>query len=171
MTTRPRRDHLPPANESAERAILGAVLLDNSLYAAAGGLDADDFFLKAHKIIYLRIGEMLERGEAVDPVTLIESLRTTKDLIEVGSMPVAYINNLNSETIRYQPAVKDWARIVKAKSLLRQLMGSCSSAIEKAYAGESGFDIIAALRDQLEEIEIAARNGVRVKPAPPPETP
>jgi replicative DNA helicase len=57
--------------------------------------------------------------------------------------------------------VKDWVRIVKAKSLQRQLLTVCQAAINKAYDGGSGFTIISVLRDNLDEIESSAKRGIR----------
>lgn len=155
------KDHPLPSNVSAEKAILGAVLLDNALFEATAPLEADDFSLDAHRAIYLHIAEMMERGEGVDPVTLVEDLRAAKDLERVGESPVAYINDLSADTIRFRPSVRDWVRIVKAKSLQRKLIGVCTSAANKAWEGESGFTIISVLRDHLDEIESSARKGMR----------
>jgi len=161
MTPKPKTDPEPPANVQAEKAILGAVLLDNELYAATTSLEADDFFLDSHRLIYTHIGEMLECGQSVDLVTLAESLREAKELERIGATPVAYLADLSADTIRYRPAVKDWVRIVKAKSLQRQLLTVCQAAINKAYDGESGFTIISVLRDNLDKIESSAKRGIR----------
>jgi replicative DNA helicase len=161
MTPKRQPDHDPPANIQAEKALLGAVLLANELFEATAPLEADDFYLEAHRLIYTHISAMLERGEAVDLVTLAESMRQAKELDLIGESPVAYLSGLSEDTLRYRPAVKDWAKIVRAKSLQRQLIGVCDAAIKKCYDGESGFTIISVLRDHLEEIEISARRGVR----------
>ena len=121
----------------------------------------DDFLLDSHRRIYSCIAEMMDDGEAVDPITLVERLKREGELQDIGDLPVAYISDLSTDTIRYRPAVRDWVRIVKAKSLQRRLIGVCSAAVKKAYAGESGFDIIAALKESIEEIEIAAKRGIR----------
>ena len=147
-----------PANTDAERVLLGAVLLDNAAYEQTTVLEACDFSLESHSRIYLRMGELLDRDEAVDIVTLVEELRHLKELESIGG--AAYLCSL-TEGLPRRPSVKDYVRIVKAKSLLRQLIGVCSSAIEKAYNGESGFDTISTLREHLDEIESSARRGVR----------
>lgn len=150
-----------PANVPAEKAILGALLLDNSLYEATKVLEPEDFSLDAHRNIYLHIEHMIVRGEAVDPITLVEDMRGSGDLESVGTMPVAYISDLSADTIRYRQSVRDWTRIVKAKSLLRKLILSCSSAVNQAYDGGSGFEIIATLKEQINEIEDTAKRGLR----------
>jgi replicative DNA helicase len=149
-----------PANVAAEKAILGALILDNELIEATKSLEADDFYLESHRMIYQHITEMHGRGEAVDLVTLVEDMRQAKTLERVGESPVAYISDLSTETMRYRPAVREWAKIVKAKSLQRKLITTCTSAADKAFSGESGFDIINAIREQLKEIECSARKGI-----------
>jgi replicative DNA helicase len=162
MNAKAKPDPESPSNLSAEKAILGAILLDNSLYAATTSLEAGDFYYTAHNLIYTHIGEMLDCGQSVDLVTLAESLRESKELDRIGETPVAYIADLSTDTIRYQPAVKDWVRIVKAKSLQRQLIAACTAATKKAYDGESGFTIISCLRERLDEIELSAKRGIRI---------
>jgi replicative DNA helicase len=154
-----------PSNVSAEKALLGAVMLENDLYAATTSLCADDFSLESHRVIYAHIKEMIEGSDtAVDLVTLTEDLRSSGELDSLCDTPVAYLSDLSSDTIRYKPAVKDWAKIIRAKSLQRQLIGACESSIKKCYEGIGGFDIIASLRENLDEIELAARQGVRTNP-------
>lgn len=159
--TKREPDRPLPANVPAEKAILGACLLDNDLYAATIVLEPDDFSLESHRLIYAHMGEMIERGEAADLVTLAEDMRSNGDLSRMGEGPVAYLSGLSEDTIRYKQSVRDWVRIVKAKSLLRQLIGACSSAIEKAYQGERGSDILSALRENIDEIESTAKRGMR----------
>ena len=149
------------SNIQAEKAILGAILLDNSLFESAKVLGPDDFMLDAHRVIFLHIAQMIDHGEAVDPVTLAEDLRSTHDLDKVGELPIAYIASLGEDTIRYRPAVHSWTGIVKGKSLLRQLAKCCDSALKKTYDGESGMEIITCLRGELDDIERQARTGLR----------
>jgi replicative DNA helicase len=152
-----------PSNVAAEKALLGAILLDNRLLESAGALEPDDFSLDSHRLIWSHITAMVECGEAADPVTLVEEMRTAQTLDKVGELPVAYITSLSEDTIRYRPAVKDWARIVKAKHLQRRLIALCSEATEKCYEGEKGRSIISFLRENLDDIEACANRGLRTK--------
>lgn len=162
QNTKGNRPDLPlPANVDAERAILGAILLDNSLFEPVSTLEPEDFSLSSHRLIFLFIAEMLQGGDAVDIVTLVERLRADKQLDSIGDCPVAYIASLSEDTIRYRKSVRDWARIVKAKSLQRRLIACCQTAAQKAFDGESGRDIIAFLRENIDDIERAANRGMR----------
>jgi replicative DNA helicase len=145
-----------PCNISAEKYILGAILMDNADLPKASILAPEDFSLDSHQRVYRAFLTMAEEDIGIDHVTVAEALGTALD--SVGGMP--YLRDLTLGMPR-RPAVKEYVRIVKAKSFHRQLIRCCDSAITKTFAGESGFDIIACLRSQLDEIEESARNGVR----------
>jgi replicative DNA helicase len=120
-----------PASAEAERAILGAILLDNQAYPqAAEFLRADDFSLDSHRRIYLRMMELAESGRPIDFVTLTEQLGQHKEIEAVGG--VAYVTSLTDGLPRVKN-IEQYVRIVRDKALLRGLIHAASSAIEKAY--------------------------------------
>jgi replicative DNA helicase len=120
-----------PASMEAERAILGAVLLDNSAYnQAAESLHADDFSLDSHRRIYLRMAELAESGRPVDFVTLTEQLGQHKEIEAVGG--VVYVTSLTDGLPRVKN-IEQYVQIVKDKALLRALIHASSSAIQQAY--------------------------------------
>ena len=160
MTVKREPEPEPPANLDAERCILGAVLLDNAALGTASMVEPEDFFLSSHGLLWSRMQAMAAQGMAVDIVTLVEELRANGEYQMLGETPAAYIASL-TEGLPRLPAVKEYARIVRAKSLQRRLLVACQSAINKAYAGESGFTIISVLRDSLDEIESTAKRGIR----------
>ena len=76
---------VPPQNIEAEQAVLGSVLLDSeSLYAVSEILHPDDFYEKAHRLIYEVVLLLSETGSAIDLVTVTEELRRQDKLDEVG---------------------------------------------------------------------------------------
>ncbi len=120
-----------PASADAERAILGAILLDNSSYPqAAEHLQADDFSLDSHRRIYLRMMELAENGRAIDFVTLTEQLGQHKEIESVGG--VAYVTSLTDGLPRVKN-IEQYVKIVKDKALLRGLIHAASTAVQKAY--------------------------------------
>ena len=119
-----------PASAEAERSILGAILLDNHSYnEAAERLRAEDFSLDSHRRIYARMAELIDGRHAVDIVTLSEELARHKEVEAVGG--VAYLASL-TEGLPRRPSIEEYVRIVKDKSLGRQLIGICSTAITRA---------------------------------------
>lgn len=120
-----------PASLDAERAILGAVLLDNSAYPqAAEYLRADDFSLDSHRRIYLRMMELAETGKPIDFVTLTEQLGQHKEIEAVGG--VAYATSLTDGLPRVKN-IEQYVKIVKDKALLRGLIHAANSAVQQAY--------------------------------------
>src|SRR5216684_1786548 len=121
-----------PASIDAERAILGAILLDNLAYhqAAQTTLQAEDFSLDSHRRIYLRMTELSDTGRPIDFVTLTEQLGQHKEIESVGG--VAYVTSLTDGLPRVKN-IEQYVRIVKDKALLRGLIHAATSAIQKAY--------------------------------------
>ena len=70
-----------PSSPEAERSILGAILLDNTLQnEALSSLKSEHFFLDAHRRIYQRIADLSENNRPIDIVTLTEELLRYKEL-------------------------------------------------------------------------------------------
>ncbi len=140
-----------PANADAERTILGAILLDNALLAEAQEkLTAEDFSLDSHRRVFQRMAELSAEGHAIDLVTLSEMLGRHKEVEAVGG--VAYLASL-TEGLPRRPILEEYIRIVKDKSLLRQLMLICSAAIARAAdQSESALDVLNAAESQLLEV-------------------
>jgi replicative DNA helicase len=119
-----------PANVDAEKTILGAILMDNhALSEAEERLVAEDFSLDSHRRIFQRMAELGNDGRAVDLVTLSNELSKYKEVEAVGG--VAYLASL-TEGLPRRPVIEEYIRIIKDKSLLRQLMLICSAAIARA---------------------------------------
>lgn len=109
-----------PANIEAERFVLGSVLLDDQVFPqVAGALEADDFVLEKHKRIFLRMQELSERAERIEYLTLVDQLEKNSQLEAIDG--IAYIASL-TEGLPRLSSIDSYLRIVKDKSLLRQLI-------------------------------------------------
>jgi len=77
---------IPPHNLDAERAVLGAILLEgrDTLPRVVEMLRTTDFFVEAHRTVYETMQRLLDRREPVDLITLSEELRRTGMLETVG---------------------------------------------------------------------------------------
>ena len=140
----------PPAwRQSAP--ILGAILLDNAAYSeAAERLIADDFSLDSHRRIYARMGELIDANRAVDIITLSEELDRPLELESIGNR--AYIFSL-TENLPRRLSIEDYVRIVKDKSILRQMMGICSTAQARcADQSEDALEVLNATETALLEV-------------------
>ena len=141
-----------PANIDAEKTLLGAVLLDNSAWEEIrqGGLHGTDFFLDSHRRISKAIAALMKNGHAVDIVTLANELSARKEIEAVGG--VAYLASL-TEGLPRRPVIDEYVAIVKDKSVLRQLITTCTEAISRAAdQSETGLELTAGLMGQLEKL-------------------
>src|SRR6201987_1337231 len=140
-----------PASIDAERSILGAILLDNHAFnEAAEKLRSEDFALDSHQRIFARMAELMDASRAVDIVTLAEELAKRKEVESIGA--VAYLPSL-PEGLPRRLSIEEYVRIVKDKSLLRQLINICSMAITRAAdQGEEALEVPNAPERGLREV-------------------
>ena len=143
-----------PASIHTEVAILGAMLLDPlAISDATSVLRMDDFSLDSHRRIYKSILDLLDAGHAVDYLTVVNQLEKKKELQAVGGRP--YLAFL-TEGLPRKLNVEEYVRIVKDKSLLRQLMSICQATLARASdQGEDALDVLNAVESQI--LEVAER--------------
>ncbi|MFZ0640354.1 MAG: replicative DNA helicase [Candidatus Acidiferrales bacterium] len=129
-----------PYNAEAERSVLGAILLDNhSLNIAAEKIKGQDFFVDQHRRIFERFIEMAEAQQAIDLVTLSECLDRHGELEAAGGP--AYLAQLMDGLPR-ATNVEHYSRIVKEKSILRQLIHTADLIQQRALDAEEDADAI-----------------------------
>jgi len=129
-----------PHNLEAERSVLGAILLHNDAFnLAVEVIDAHDFFRDAHRRIFEKMVKLSERGDAIDLVTLKEELGRSAELEEVGGP--AYITALVDGVPR-STNVEHYARIIKEKATLRQLISVAGKILGAAYEAGEEADVI-----------------------------
>jgi replicative DNA helicase len=160
MATYPHlvEDQGRPASVHAEMTILGGMLVDPvAIVDATMLLKADDFALDSHRRIYGAMLQLAEVGHAVDIVTVAEELRRKKELDSVGG--VAYLASL-SEGLPRKLSIENYVRIVRDKSLMRQLMTVCDMGIvEAADQSQAALDVLNNVSQRLVEISEHAITG------------
>ena len=138
-------DRTLPHNLEAEKCVLGAILINNHAFnQAAEVIDAQDFFRDAHRRIFEKMVGLTDRSQPIDLVTLKDELVRSNELDDVGGP--AYISALTDGVPR-SANVEHYARIVKEKSTLRQLIQSANEVLGRAYDAELDAD------DLLDEAE------------------
>jgi replicative DNA helicase len=114
------KDKIPPHNDEAEQAVLGALLLDEEAIATAiQYLRPNDFYVTANNRIYEAILGLFNKGLKADIITVIGELRQTAKLDEAGGPDyVASLTNVvpSSANIEY------YAQTVQDYSLRRALL-------------------------------------------------
>ena len=129
-----------PNNLDAERSVLGAILLDNNaLNPAIEHLRAEDFFLDQHRRVFTQMIALGEGQQAIDLVTLTEELNRKGELEASGGAP--YLASL-ADGMPKVSNIEHYARIVKEKAILRNLIHATHNIQQRAFEGEDGADAI-----------------------------
>lgn len=137
---------IPPHNLEAERAVLGAVLLEREgLPKAVEILKPVDFYKEAHRQIFSTMIGLFERSEPVDLLTVSEELRRMGTLDEVGG-PAALVALVEEAVTAAH--LTAYASIVREKSLLRDLIRISTEIVAQGYEAKEEVD---ALLEQAEQ--------------------
>jgi replicative DNA helicase len=137
-TPNPIRDPLLerplPSSPDSERAILGSIILDNSLIAQAVELlKPEDFYVPSNRRIFLSMIALFERGSEINPILIAEDLRRDNSLDSVGG--VIFLTNL-TYGLPHVTSIEPYARVVRGKSLLRQLVKVANKITSEALEEE-----------------------------------
>jgi replicative DNA helicase len=140
----PIREHsfersLPNSSE-AERAILGAIILDNGLISQAIELlKPEDFYVPSHRRIFVAMIGLFERGGEINPILIGEELKKENAVETVGG--VSFITNL-TYGLPHSTNIIHYAKVVRGKSLLRRLIKTASKITNEALEEEDEPEII-----------------------------
>lgn len=123
-----------PFSLEAEQSVLGSIMIDPScMDTIATLISRDDFYLPEHAEIFSAMQSMYLKSRNIDVVTLIDELVISGTYDEAGG------NNylkLIAETVPTAANAADYAKIVRDKAILRQLIEAGEDIAEAAYAGE-----------------------------------
>lgn len=137
-----------PHSLEAEQSVLGSMLIDSRcVNDVIGLLRPDDFYLQANRDIYETVYEMFSYSQVIDPVTVLEKMRERGVFDEQNS--TNYIKQLMLVTPT-AANVKQYAQIVRDKSLQRSLTEAAASINEMVYDGAgSAQDMLEAAEKQI----------------------
>ncbi|CAD7842481.1 Replicative DNA helicase (DnaB) [Olavius algarvensis spirochete endosymbiont] len=127
------KDSVPPYNEEAEMATLGALLLNFSvdlLEEVQQFVRAEDFFKGAHRLIFKAITVLKDKGEGVDLLTLTAELRASGNIDKTGGL--GYVASL-TERVPSTANVAYYAKLVQNASVRRSLLNIAYQLISDAH--------------------------------------
>jgi replicative DNA helicase len=130
----------PPQALEAEMAVLGSMLIERE--AAEKALDAlheTDLYVDAHKRVFRAVFALFNAGQAVDVVTVSEELRRKGDLDAVGGG--AFLAELINK-VTTAAHVEYYARLVKEKALLRDLISAATGVVTACYSQEKDTKVL-----------------------------
>lgn len=153
---------IPPHSLEAERAVLGACLVDPRASGEVfAGLTEADFYLERHRQLYTAMRPLATGGRVVDLLLLTEALRSVGQLEAIGG--AAYLGQLTEEAA-IQTRLPEYCRLVRDKAQLRDVIRLGTEMIGAAYENGSGPG--ALLADATRGLEALTRQaGLRTRPA------
>ncbi|MFP4623890.1 MAG: replicative DNA helicase [Gemmatimonadota bacterium] len=139
-------DRQPPYAAEAEVSVLGGMLIDHDAVAKAVEIIDDSmFYREGHRRIYRSMARLFQRGEVVDPTTVVEELKKTDELEQAGGLP--YLAEL-LDAVPTAANIEYHARIVRERALMRRLIEASSGIIQDVY--EPGERTVDELLDRAE---------------------
>ncbi|MCF6247446.1 MAG: replicative DNA helicase [Desulfobacula sp.] len=146
----PLLNKTPPQDIDAEESILSAIFIDNdSLHDIIDILTPEDFYKGAHKKIFRAIVELTNKQEPADLVTVANRLNEKEELDSIGGP--AYLASISDSAPVAVNAVH-YAKIIRGKSSLRQLITASAGIIERCMQDQGDFE------DIMDEAESAIFN-------------
>jgi replicative DNA helicase len=132
---------IPPHNLDAERAVLGAVLLEGreALPRVIEVLRPTDFYTETHRAIFTTMQTLFDRGAPVDLITLGEELRRVGHLELVGG-PAALALLVEQASIASHLGA--YSHIVRDMAVLRELIQTSTQIITQAYEAKEDVQVM-----------------------------
>ncbi len=116
----------------AEQALLGSILIDpEAIKEVADSVNYGDFYISEHREIFAAMHRLFVMSSDIDIVTLIDEL--VKNGVYDKSGGEQYLKTLTA-SVPSAVNITDYAKIVKEKSIIRQLIEASSEISDKAYA-------------------------------------
>lgn len=149
-----RTEKTIPCNVDAERAVLGALLIDQEVILKVGEiLKSEDFYRERHGWLYDAIMMLASRGDPLDTVTLCDELERRGQLDELGG-PAYIVDLLNATPTAIY--AEHYARIVERAAGERRLIAAANQIAELAYNEE---DELPQKLDKAEQMIFAVHQG------------
>lgn len=136
---------LPPQNLEAEQSVLGSLMIDkNAIIQIADILSAQDFYHPQNAKIFEAMLELYEKHQPIDILSVAAKLKEKQINKEVGGS--SYLSKL-VDMVPTASHIAHYAKIVKEKKVLRDLIHASADITEKA------FNISGDLEETLDSIE------------------
>lgn len=131
---------IPPQNLEAEQSLLGSILLDpEAMTKIADILVADDFYKEAHRMIFQAIGDLYEKHDPIDVLSLSNRLEEKNHLQEIGGR--SYLMSL-ANAVPASNNIVHYAHIIQKKATLRRLQTAAVEISEMIFKTDEEIQIV-----------------------------
>lgn len=122
--------NIPPYSIEAEQAILGGIMIDNTVWEElSDNLEADDFYKIINKKIFKTLNELYTEDKPLDVITISEKLKKKKELEKIGG--IEYLNKLIKNTPN-TANISIYIKILREKSAIRKLISISKNIIDSS---------------------------------------
>ncbi len=142
----------PPHSVEAEQAVLGGLMLDNSVWdTVVEKLMEEDFFRHEHQLIFRVMMVQTEADRPLDVVTLVEALDSRGELESAGGLD--YLSDLASNA-RGSANISAYAEIIAERAKLRKLIRVAYEIADSGYnpAGQRADDVLDVAEQKVFQI-------------------
>ncbi len=131
----------PPENPESEASLLGAVLIDHSLYGpfVRGRIAPPDLSRDNHKLVLGAMERVAARGDQISFETVQQELTATNELASVGGAQFLVGLMQNVPTVAH---AETYATIVSRTAQLRKLIGAANEIARLALVREDARDAV-----------------------------
>lgn len=157
--TSPNGERRQPWSPEAEISVLGAAFLDQEAVAdARAEVEPRDFHRRENRVIWRAMCSIYDRGEAVDPVTLTDELKSAGALEDAGGH--SYVAEI-LDAVPTAANVEYHVRIVREKAQLRRVIEACHRTIRDAHEanGDGPAAVVEAAERRIFEASETKRGG------------
>ncbi len=142
---------LPPQDLQAERYLLASIFVDpSSIIKIIDYIKPEDFYSLAHRLIYSACLSLFEKDEPIDIVTVYNELEKKGDTERAGG--ASYLSEI-AGLLPTSAHIFHYAKIVKEKSILREIIRISQDLIYRAYySGEDSQEILNYAEKEFFEI-------------------
>lgn len=137
---------IPPQNLDAETHVLASMLIDpEAIEKVVEHIEGKDFYRKSHQLIFDAIFEISKAGGQADLITVSDYLQAQDQMKIVGG--TSYLASL-VDSVPNSANVESYAKLVREKAVLRQLIQVGNEIIQESYQGATS---LSELLDKVEK--------------------
>lgn len=137
-----------PFSDEAEKSVLGAIIINRDrIPDVLGMMTSKDFYIERHKELFEAIVDLFNLGKTIDYVTIKQQLELRGTINQIGGLDFVFkLMELVPSTDA--GSVKHYAKIIRDKSELRNLINLTENVTKRCYAADDEVDNIIGVAEQ-----------------------
>ena len=146
----------PPHSLETEQALIGAVLNDNGLFEAAGGVTAGDFYAADHAAIWRTCAALVQASKPADVVSVFEA----------GGHELPYLNQLALSSMVGASSVAHYAAVVREHAQRRQVLRLAAALVDRVHQSQPAAPLPEVLDGAITSLLALQQHGQAQEPKP-----